>query len=110
MSFLAAPMSAAAFTEAFDQAAAPWRAVSPEHPTGEESIRIPGDKGGVGTTMLATNCAVAMALEEAGPVVLVDMHPQLGEVVLGLGLAPQFSIGDALGNSVRLDRDFLSNT
>jgi pilus assembly protein CpaE len=40
-------------------------------------------------------------------VVLVDMDLQLGEVALGLGLTPQFSILDALKNEERLDTDFL---
>jgi pilus assembly protein CpaE len=105
--FLAAPVSAAAFTEAFDRAAARQRAVSPERSAGKVFV-FQGTKGGVGATTLATNFAVAIAREDAGRVVLVDMHPQLGEIALGLGLAPQFSIGDALGNAVRLDADFLS--
>lgn len=105
--FLAAPLSAAAFTEAFDRAAARQRAASPERPAGKVFV-FQGTKGGVGGTTLAANFAVALAHEVPGRAVLVDMHAQLGEVALGLGLAPQFSIGDALGNSVRLDRDFLS--
>ncbi len=105
--FLAAPLSAVAFTEAFDRAAARQRAVSPERSAGKVLV-FQGTKGGVGVTTLATNFAVALSGDDAGRVVLVDMHAQLGEVALSLGLGPQFSIGDALGNSVRLDRDFLS--
>ena len=67
-----------------------------------------GAKGGVGVTTLATNFAVAIARENAGEVVLVDLHPQLGEIALGLGMTPRFSIADALENSTRLDWDFLS--
>jgi pilus assembly protein CpaE len=67
-----------------------------------------GAKGGTGVTTLAINFAVALTKEGAGDVVLVDMHPQLGEVALGLGIVPRFSIADALDNSARLDADFLS--
>ena len=105
--FLAAPLSPAAFAEAFERASSRIRAVSAERAPGKVAV-FQGVKGGAGATMLATNFAVALTRDGAGRVVLVDMHPQLGEVALGLGLAPQFSVGDALGNAVRLDGDFLS--
>jgi pilus assembly protein CpaE len=54
------------------------------------------------------NFAVALTKESTGGVVLVDLHPQLGEVALSLGLVPRFSIVDALVNAGRLDTDFLS--
>ena len=66
-----------------------------------------GAKGGSGVTTVATNFAVALTKENAGKVVLVDMDVQQGEVALGLGLTPQFSILDALRNEERLDKDFL---
>jgi len=66
-----------------------------------------GAKGGSGVTTVATNFAIALTKEDAGKVVLVDMDLQLGEVALGLGLTPQFSILDALKNEARLDTDFL---
>ena len=66
-----------------------------------------GAKGGSGVTTVATNFAVALTKENAGKVVVVDMDVQLGEVALGLGLTPQFSILDALRNEERLDKDFL---
>lgn len=105
--FLAAPFTPEAFDEAFGRASARLRAGSPERPAGKVAV-FQGTKGGVGTTTLATNFAVALAREATGKVVLIDMHPQLGEVALCLGVASQFSIADALGNAVRLDADFLS--
>ena len=70
-------------------------------------LMFAGSKGGAGVTTVATNFAVALTKENAGKVVAVDMDMQLGEVALGLGLAPQFSILDALKNESRLDKDFL---
>ena len=70
-------------------------------------LMFAGAKGGSGVTTVATNFAIALTKEDAGKVVLVDMDLQLGEVALGLGLTPQFSILDALKNEERLDADFL---
>jgi len=67
-----------------------------------------GAKGGAGVTTVATNFAIALTKEDVGKVVIVDLDLQLGEVALGLGLTPQFSILDALKNEDRLDADFLA--
>jgi len=79
---------------------------SSQHAAGKVLV-FAGAKGGSGVTTVATNFAVALTKENAGKVVLVDMDVQLGEVALGLGLTPQFSILDALRNEERLDKDFL---
>ena len=50
---------------------------------------------------MATNFAIALTKEDAGKVAIIDMDWQLGEVALGLGLTPQFSILDALKNEER---------
>lgn len=65
-------------------------------------------KGGVGATTLASNFAMALTSESGARVVVVDTDFQLGEIALGLGIAPAFSIVDALRNIDRLDSDFLS--
>jgi pilus assembly protein CpaE len=77
-----------------------------QHAVGKVLVFV-GAKGGSGVTTVATNFAVALTKENAGRVVVVDMDVQLGEVALGLGLTPQFSILDALRNENRLDSDFL---
>jgi len=68
-----------------------------------------GAKGGSGVTTVASNFAIALMKQNAGKVVILDMDLQLGEVALGLSLAPQFSVLDALKNEDRLDPDFLSS-
>lgn len=105
--FLAAPVAAHAISEAFARALARRQTGAQERTIGKLFV-FQGAKGGAGVTTLATNFAVALTQESSGEVVVVDMHPQLGDVALGLGLAPQFSVADALGNAVRLDADFLS--
>ncbi len=105
--FLAAPVGGNAIVEAFARAAARRQSSTPERSAGKVLV-FQGAKGGAGVTTMAINFAVALTQESTGRVVIVDMHPQLGEVALGLGLSPQFSVADALGNAVRLDADFLS--
>jgi pilus assembly protein CpaE len=66
-----------------------------------------GAKGGSGVTTLATNFAIALHRESGGEVALADLHPQLGEVSVLLGLTPRFTVADALQNPNRLDGDFV---
>jgi pilus assembly protein CpaE len=101
--FLTEPIAAATITEAFVRASTRRQTVLPDRAAGKLLV-FQGAKGGAGVTTLA----IALTKESAGDVVLVDMHPQLGEVALGLGIVPRFSIADALENSGRLDADFLS--
>ncbi|MBN1583192.1 MAG: response regulator [Anaerolineae bacterium] len=58
-----------------------------------------GVKGGVGTTTLAVNTAIALAQQEHD-VVLVDLHPWSGAVAVQLGLAPQASLATLAEKSV----------
>jgi len=104
--FLPEPLVAKTITEAVARALA-RRDKSQHHGTIGKVLIFAGSKGGSGVTTVATNFAIALTKEVAGKVVLVDMDLQLGEVALGLGLSPQFSILDALKNEERLDTDFL---
>jgi len=67
-----------------------------------------GAKGGGGVTTLATNFAVALRQETGGPVALLDLNLDIGDVALLLGIAPRFTIADAFVNPARLDKDFVS--
>lgn len=67
-----------------------------------------GAKGGVGTTTLASNFAIALRAESEHRVALVDLNLQLGDVAMALGVEPQFSVVDALESGHRLDNEFLS--
>lgn len=103
--FLPGPVQANTISEALARTLARHEKTQ-QHTIGKV-LMFAGSKGGSGVTTVATNFAVALIKENAGKIVAVDMDMQLGEVALGLGLAPQFSILDALKNESRLDKDFL---
>lgn len=105
--FFTDPLTVATIAEAFTRVSARRQTVAVDRAAGRLLV-FQGAKGGAGVTTLAINFAVALTQENAGRVVLVDLHPQLGEVALGLGIAAPFSIGDALENSHRLDTEFLA--
>lgn len=67
-----------------------------------------GAKGGSGVTTLASNFAIGLRNETGGEVLLMDFNPQLGDISVLLGLAPKFTIADALLNPKRLDQDFVT--
>jgi pilus assembly protein CpaE len=62
-------------------------------------------KGGVGSTTVAVNIAIALQ-ETQGKVLLVDFAP-LGHTALHLNLRPAFGITDALQNLHRMDASLL---
>jgi pilus assembly protein CpaE len=105
--FISLPVAAGTLAGAFARASVRQRAVTMERSVGKVLV-FQGAKGGTGVTTLATNFAVALTRENSGKVALLDMHPQLGEISLGLGIAPRFSVVDALENASRLDPDFLT--
>jgi pilus assembly protein CpaE len=78
---------------------------STPEPTGSVYAFI-GSRGGVGTTTLAVNAAVALNREVPRQVLLVDLHISQGDASVLLGTEPRFSIVDALENTHRLDEAF----
>jgi pilus assembly protein CpaE len=66
-----------------------------------------GAKGGVGTTTLAVNTGVELAGQKKSTIML-DLKEGLGDAALFLGVRSRYSIVDALDNSGRVDREFLS--
>ena len=104
--FLQGPIAHASIADAVARALA--RREKSQQAVAGKVFMFAGAKGGSGVTTVATNFAIALTKEDVGKVVIVDMDLQLGEVALGLGLTPQFSILDALKNEERLDVDFLA--
>jgi len=68
-----------------------------------------GAKGGVGTTTLATNVAVALRTLSRQSCLLVDLHLHDGDAALFLGAEPRFSVVDAIENIHRLDPALLKS-
>ncbi len=64
-------------------------------------------KGGVGTTTLAVNLAVAARLEARKQVVLVDGDLQFGDVGLALDLKPRRTIAELVGRLQELELDLV---
>jgi pilus assembly protein CpaE len=67
-----------------------------------------GSKGGVGTTTVAVNLGVQLAMSTEKRVVLLDFARPIGYVSLLLDLQPRFTLRDAVGNLERLDSYFLA--
>jgi pilus assembly protein CpaE len=75
--------------------------------TESKSFVFIGAKGGMGTTTVAVNCGVEMAILDKRTTVLVDLKAGLGEVALFAGVRNSYSIIDAIDNLHRLDGEFL---
>jgi pilus assembly protein CpaE len=69
-------------------------------------ITVLSPKGGTGKTTVSTNLAVGLAQAAIGPVLLIDLDLQFGDVSGALGLEPEHSIADAT-RSLTLDRTSL---
>lgn len=66
-------------------------------------ISVMSPKGGVGKTTVATNLAIGLAKIAPMGVVIVDLDLQFGDVATGLGLAPSYTITDAVGAAASSD-------
>ncbi len=70
-------------------------------------IAVVGARGGVGTTMVATNLAALMARELELSTALADFDPYFGSVALAMDLMPGRGLRDALDKPDRVDALFL---
>jgi pilus assembly protein CpaE len=66
-------------------------------------ITVFSNKGGVGSTTVATNLAVAMASQRKIPTCIVDLVLQFGSVTSFLNLEPSYTILDLVKNLSRID-------
>jgi pilus assembly protein CpaE len=73
-----------------------------------QMVAFVGAKGGVGTTTLAVNTAVAVAKAAGSPPLLIDLHVARGEAAQLMGVEPQFSVLDAFENLHKVDESFLA--
>lgn len=72
-----------------------------------EVITIVSPKGGVGTTALAVNLAVAIREQREKGVVLVDGQGSFGDLGTALNLKADFSLADLLEHGSELDADLV---
>lgn len=73
------------------------------------TICITGAKGGVGKTTLTTNLACALAQENPGNVVLLDLYTQFGDVATMLNLSPRRTVADLVPLGEDLDPQLVAD-
>jgi len=106
--FLTQPITSTTIAEAMVRASVRRPASrSVKRPTGKLLVFV-GAKGGSGVTTVASNFAVSLAQESGHNIALLDLNLPLGNAALDLGLTPEYSTANALGNFARLDSNYLS--
>lgn len=75
--------------------------------TQKKIVALMGARGGVGTTMIATNLAAVFAKDHQYATAIVDFDPYFGSVALNLDLEPGRGLRDALEKPDRVDALFL---
>jgi pilus assembly protein CpaE len=65
-------------------------------------VAVFSPKGGVGTTTVAVNVAVALAAHSPGRVAIIDLDLQFGQVATHLNIPPRLSIADMARDDVSL--------
>ncbi len=68
---------------------------------------VTGSKGGVGTSTVALNLAVQLAMQTKKRVALIDLARPFGQISLMLDFEPRFTVLDALERIERLDESIL---
>jgi pilus assembly protein CpaE len=80
----------------------------PEHKKAGKIISVLGSKGGVGTTTIAVNLAIALSdVKIDDSIALIDLNFAFGEIPLFLDISPKFHWGEITKNIKRLDHTFL---
>ena len=74
------------------------------------TVAVHSPRGGVGTTTIATNVAMAMAQQKPDRVVLVDMHLQFGQVATHLNLEVKQSLADVARDDAAISEPELLRT
>jgi pilus assembly protein CpaE len=73
----------------------------------EKTIIVTGSKGGVGTSTVALNLSVQLAMQTKKRAVLIDLARPFGQISMMLDLEPRFTILDALERIDRVDEPLL---
>lgn len=66
-------------------------------------ITVASPKGGVGKTTVSTNLAIGLTAAAPQSTVLVDLDVQFGDVASALGLAPEYTLPDAVAGPASED-------
>jgi pilus assembly protein CpaE len=106
--YLLKPVDKESFFEAFQKIEMLHQAIDHEN-TAEQAgkvISVYNPVGGMGTTTLAVNLAVALA-QKNKHVALVDLNLFGGDVATFLDITPRYTLSSVTGNIPRLDASFL---
>ncbi len=104
------PLDQEELEQALDRIRVSRRRLSEATGVGGRILVITGNKGGVGTTSVAVNLAVALARAQSGRVVLVDLGRPYPDVGHFLDRESMYTVFDLIQNQANLDRAFLEKT
>ena len=105
--FLTLPLLHAEMADALERVSSCRSAKLQGRKTPKKLFVFLGSKGGCGVTTIASNFAVALALESGQRTLLIDLGLPLGDATLNLGMVTEYSTANALQDSSRLDANFL---
>lgn len=103
--YLVEPVSERTFINAVEEVRI--KLASFDHQSLGEVYSFISSKGGVGSTVIAANSAVALAMVKSKSVALVDLSLQAGDASVLLDVVPKTSLVDISQNFHRLDNAFL---
>jgi pilus assembly protein CpaE len=106
--FLDQPLAPAKFQETLDRLAEQWAGAAAQNDKSARILSFFGAKGGVGTTTVALQLAVALVAIHRKKVLLIDNHRDLGHICLYLGMdGTQYHFDELMRNVSRLDSELL---
>lgn len=105
--YMVKPITEKALTAAIN------RITQPTAGTGADDNRrivtVIGSRGGVGSSLIAVNCAWLMAQEQNRQTTLLDLDLQNGTIALALDVEPTRGLREALEHPARIDSLFISS-
>jgi len=103
--YLVEPVSERSFINAVEEVRV--KLASFDKPSQGAVYSFISSKGGVGSTVIATNSAVALAMAKGKSVAMIDLALQAGDASVLLDVVPKTSLTDISQNFHRLDIAFL---
>jgi len=106
--FLDQPLAPAKFQETLDRLAEQWAVAAAQSDKWARILSFFGAMGGVGTTTVALQLAVALVGIHGRKVLLIDNHRDLGHICLYLGMdGTEYNFDELIRNVSRLDAELL---
>jgi pilus assembly protein CpaE len=107
--FIELPLQPGVLVDALVRASVRHRGTrTPKRAAGKSYVFL-GAKGGSGTTTLACNFAVSLAMESKQSTLLIDLDLPFGDAALDIGITADYSTVNALQDAERLDSRLLTS-